>query len=74
MKKLESIVGGSINSYGGIDVNYRPTGFSVGSGGQIREGYQDTFAKIGRDGNIRRSYGELTGLSVDLFGNIKKGY
>lgn len=74
MNKLEGIVGGTINGYGGIDVGYQPTRFSVGSGGQIMEGYQDTFARIGQDGNIRGSYGELTGLSVSQWSTIGNGY
>ncbi len=30
MSKLESIIGGNVNSWGGVDVNYRPSGFSIG--------------------------------------------
>lgn len=73
-KTLDSILGGTINGYGGIDVNYQPSGFSVGLGGQIKEKYKGTGFGVGRDGSIRGNYGEHTGMGVDLFGNIKKAY
>ena len=36
MAKLEKIVGGNINTLGGVDKNYRPTGFSIDRCGVIR--------------------------------------
>jgi len=73
MKKLENIVGGSINSCGGIDKNYQPTGFSVQSGA-IMDGYSNTGRSIGCDGVIRDHYNNDTGLSVSSFNTIVKGY
>ena len=46
MADLEKIIGGNINSWGGIDVNYRPSGFSIGQGGVIRNGYSDIGCRI----------------------------
>ena len=32
MATLENIIGGNINSWGGVDKNYRPTGISIDRG------------------------------------------
>ena len=74
MIKLDRIAGGTINNFGGIDVNYTPTGINVGQGGVIREGYNDTGCRIMRNGNIRDRFYMNTGLRVDPFNNIKRGY
>ena len=74
MAKLEKIIGGNINSYGGIDVNYRPSGFSIGQGGVIRNGYSDTGCCITNNGNIRDGYYRDTGFRINSFDIIKRGY
>jgi len=74
MSKLERIIGGTINCFGGIDVNYRPTGFNIGQGGVVREGYNDTGCRIMENGSIRDGYKLDTGLRIDSFNNIKRGY
>ena len=74
MADLEKIIGGNINSWGGIDVNYRPSGFSIGQGGVIRNGYSDTGCRVVNDGNIRGGYYRGTGLRIDSFNIIKRGY
>ncbi len=74
MEKLEKIIGGNINSWGGIDVNYRPSGFSIGQGGVIRDGYSDTGCRITNNGNIRDGYYKDTGLRIDSFNIIKRSY
>ena len=74
MKKLEGIIGGKINSWGGIDVNYRPSGFNVAADGRISQGYQDTGCRIMNNGNIRDNYYQDTRLSVNRFGMIGRRY
>lgn len=53
MGKSEKIIGRSINSWGGIDVNYWPTGFNIGQGGVILNGYSDSGCRITNNSNIR---------------------
>ena len=74
MAKLEKIIGGNTNPWGGIDVNYRPSRFSIGQGGVIRNGYSDTGCRITNNGNIRDRYYRDTGLRIDSFNIIKRGY
>ena len=72
MPKLEKIIGGNINPWGGIDVNYRPAGFSIGQGGVIRDGYSDTGCRITENGNIRDGYYRDTGLRINPLNIIKR--
>ena len=74
MAKLEKIIGGTINSRGGVDVNYKPSGFSIGQGGVIRDGYSDTGCCITNNGNIRDGYYRDTGFRINSFDIIKRGY
>lgn len=74
MSKLERIIDGNINSWGGIDVNYRPSGFSIDRGGVIREGYSDTGCRVMENGNIRDGYYQDMGLSVNPFNTITRKY
>ena len=74
MSKLESIIGGNINSYGGIDVNYKPTGFNIDQGGSICEGYRNTGFRITGNGSIRDHYNNGAGVHVNQFDFIKRDY
>ena len=67
MAKLENIIGGNINSWGGVDKNYRPTGISIDRGGVIRDGYSDTESRISENGIIRDHYHMDTGLRINSF-------
>ena len=74
MAKLENIIGGNINLWGGVDKNYRPTGFSIDRGGVIRDGYSDTGCRITENGIIRDVYHMDTSLRINSFDIIKRGY
>ena len=74
MAKLEKIVGGNINTLGGVDKNYRPTGFSIDRCGVIRDGYSDTGCRIAENGTIRDGYHMDTSLRINSFEIIKRGY
>lgn len=74
MEKLEKIIGGSINLWGGVDKNYSPTGFSINQGGVIRDGYSDTGCRVMENGSIRDGYYRDTGLSINSFNIVKRGY
>jgi len=74
MADLEKIIGGKINSWGGVDVNYKPSGFSIGQGGVIRDGYSDTGCRITNNGNIRDGYYRDSGLRINSLNIIKRGY
>ena len=74
MAKLEKIVGGNINTLGGVDKNYRPTGISIDRGGVIRDGYTDTGCRITENGIIRDGYHMDTGLRINSFDIIKREY
>ncbi len=74
MEKLEKIVGGTINSWGGIEKNYQPTSFNIGQGGVIRDGYSDTGCRISGDGIIRDHYNNDTGLSINSSNTINRAY
>lgn len=74
MSKLEKIIGGNINSWGGIDKSYSPTGFNIDQGGVIRDGYNNTEFRVSGDGIIRDGYNNDTGLSVNFSNTIKRGY
>ena len=74
MAKLEKIIGGNVNSWGGVENNYKPTGFSIDRGGVIREGYVDTGCRVSENGIIRDGYRMDTGLSIDFCNTIKRGY
>lgn len=69
---LEDIAGGSVNRFGGIDVNYQPTGFSIENSGVIRQGYFDSGLRCGDDGAIRGDYGMRTGFEINSFGTIQR--
>ena len=74
MSKLERIIGGNMNSWGGIDVNYRPSGFSIDRGGVVREGHNDRGCRISGNGIVRDGYYNDTGLRIDHSNTIKRGY
>lgn len=62
---LENIVGGTINSLGGIDRGYaEPTGFRVNEGGQILRGYNTPVARIDGCGIVRTGYNTDTGIRL----------
>ena len=67
MAKLENIIGGTINSGGGVDVNCRPAGFSIDKSGVVRDGYSDTGCRVTENRNIRDCNYRDTGLSIELF-------
>ena len=69
---LDNIVGGNINSWGGIDgADYRPTGFAVGNDGGIRQGYNPVpVARIGANGSIRDNYGVFTEVKLNSVSKV----
>ena len=64
---LDNIIGGSVNTWGGIDgANYRPTGFAVGNDGGVRQSYNPVpVARIDSNGHVRGNYDGFTGIKIN---------
>lgn len=64
MSNLEGLSGGVVNNWGGIDVNYQPSGFHVNPSGTLFQRYTPV-GRIDAHGTIRGDYDMPTGLGMN---------
>ena len=73
MSKLECIIDGDINSWGGLDNNFMHRGFNFDQG-EINEGYNETEYRTTENSIVHGHYNNGTGVRVDRFNSIKREY